>query len=143
MNTIEVAGQTYQVNEMPAMKQAHVVRRLLPLADILMDIVGNLRERPAGSVDAAGTFKAFAPLLKAIGTLSDADAEFIFQACLAATSRQQGAGWAATWPVGQTRPMFQDIGALEMYEITGRVLFDLFGKHIAAKLGADPAGAAV
>lgn len=132
MGEFTVAGQNYKSAKMDAMKQFHVSRRLAPvlagIAPLLKDLKG------------ADPLAALAPAAEAIGGISDADAEYILNACLDLCQRQQpgNIGWARVRSSGGL--MFEDIGMAEMLQIAWAVLSENLGGFFSGLPGPTSGG---
>ena len=88
---IQVSGHTYAIARLDAFKQLAVARRLGPFVTAFFDTI---------AVATGPTpFAAYEPILKAIGEMSDDDANFILNTCLGV-----------------------DITPSDMLQITGKVL---------------------
>ena len=125
----QVGGIAYRAGKMNAIKQFHVMRRLLPvLAPMLSDLQAAASE-PRGSIEAA-----LPKIAEGIAALSDENAEFVLGQCLAVVQRQraQGTGWDAIWNVGARRLMFEDIDLSAMLMIVAEVI----GENLSGFFGA-------
>lgn len=110
----EHKGVAYKVGKLDAMRQFHVVRRLAPF---LAALAGSIKPSQVGD-DMAGLLEPLAGLL---GSMSDADAEYVLMACLSAAERKQAAGgWAKV--VAGEQLMFEDIDMAAMLHIAWQVL---------------------
>lgn len=109
-----IGGHSYRAGRMDAFKQLAVARRLGPFVKAFYHAIA--------ASNGGNPIEAYQPILDAIGGMSDADAEFVLNACLATVSRQQpGGAWAPILPApGQI--MFEDITPSVMLDLTGRVL---------------------
>lgn len=112
---IQVSGHTYAIARLDAFKQLAVARRLGPFVTAFFDTI---------AVATGPTpFAAYEPILKAIGEMSDDDANFILNTCLGVVSRQAegAAGWQRILPSPGVL-QFADITPSDMLQITGKVL---------------------
>lgn len=111
----EHKGVAYKVGKLDAMRQFHVVRRLAPF---LATLAGSGIKPGQVGDDMAGLLEPLAGLL---GSMSDADAEYVLMACLSAAERKQPAGgWAKV--VGGGSLMFEDIDMAAMLHIAWQVI---------------------
>jgi hypothetical protein len=126
--TVEINGVTYSVGRLDVRKQLHVARRLAPMVGAMGGVLrhvyesgmfkigegkfdlDSLTEDSQKSVIIAGleTIETSAPLFaNAIAKMSDADADFIIDSCLAVCKRQQGKLWSPVFTNGVI--MFDDM----------------------------------
>lgn len=114
----EINGQTYQSGKMDAFKQFHVSRRLAP-------VFGGLASSASKE---AGDFSQFLqPIAEAVAQMPDTDCDYVLQACLSVTKRQQGNSWAPVYSPQAKAMMFQDIDLGAMLQITAKVIQDNLG----------------
>lgn len=110
-----VGAHSYAVARLDAFKQLAVARRLGPFVTAFFDTI---------AVAVGPTpFAAYEPILKAIGQMSDDDANFVLNTCLSVVTRQaEGAtGWQKILPAPGVL-QFADITPSDMLQITGKVL---------------------
>lgn len=119
MADFTVNGINYKSQKMPAMQQFHVARRLMPLLSGLSEAFRTGLENPEGAMEI---------IAGAITKLSDADTEYVLNACLDLTSRQDGQIWSRLR--AGNRLMFEDIGMPEMLQIVFNVLQDNFANFL-------------
>lgn len=112
-DTIEVAGNTYQVRSMTPMVEFHVARRMG--AAMIEALAEGLRQ---------GDMYPLYPEVIAWGNMSDDDAGFIVNTCMGAVMRRdaQRDTWVPAWNAGSAQPMFQDIDRKTMMQIVREVL---------------------
>jgi len=132
----EIGGNTYRSGKMDTFKQFHVSRRLVP-------ILGNV----AGAVSGEASFEDLVqPLMAGIAAMTDADCDFILEACLKVVQRQQGTNWAPIYAGTNQALMFDDIDMSVMLQIAGKVIQDnlsgFFPGKDAAKKPPAPTAAA-
>lgn len=96
MVEFQVEGLTYRTTgKLDARTQFHVARRLAPV------------------LVAMGGEDMIASVAIALGKMTDADADYVLDACLAKVQRQQGTAWASVAaPQGQIMFADMDMGAL-------------------------------
>lgn len=113
----DLNGRTYRVGKMNAFTQGHVLRRLLPLVSAFG---GSESLKTASAED---LFARLGPGLEAFARLPDPDVDFIVNACLAVVEAkiEGDRGWTKV-SAGPGRLMFEDIDAMAMYVLAGRVL---------------------
>lgn len=129
MTEVEIAGHAYRIGTMDAMTQFHIARRLAPAVITLGDAFSG---NPL-------------PLADALAQMTDANSEYIINACLAVVERKSGGGngaGAATWArlrAQNGRFMFDDIDAMTMISITIAVIKDKLGNFsVEGVLGQSP-----
>jgi hypothetical protein len=132
----DIGGNTYRSGKMDTFKQFHVSRRLVP-------ILGNV----AGAVGGEASFEDLVqPLMVGIAAMTDADCDFILEACLKVVQRQQGTTWSPIYAGSNQALMFDDIDMSVMLQIAGKVIQDnlsgFFPGKGAAKSPPSPTGAA-
>jgi hypothetical protein len=102
MSEIEIAGQAYLCGKMPARKQFHVARRLTPIIKHLTPLFAArpqiLTQDSNGALvpqfGAINIFDGIAALTDTIGEISDDDADYVIDNCLAVVKFNSGGGWA-------------------------------------------------
>lgn len=135
MTELEISGNAYRINTMPAMTQFHVMRKLGP---VLPGIVPMLAQAAAaiphegegqGEGSAMATVDGVAaiaiaaqPLLDGLAAMADADAEYVINHCLSAVMRKDtgGKSWSAVHRDGVT--MFDDIDMSSSMQLVWAVL---------------------
>ena len=148
MAEFKIHGVSYKTQRLEVRKSAHVLRRLGPILPYLTMIL-KAEKDGMPMLDAALALtdaRIGAPLMSALGKLTDADQDYILDACLATTVRhsadpdKQNGVWADVW-VAQGGMMFDDIGLFEMGTIAWHVLQDTFRPFFSAlQAVAQPAG---
>lgn len=126
MDPVRVGENNYQVGKLGAIPQFHVMRRLSGVATALGEVVGVIMR--AGGVQALlegkgpDPLESLQPMLRAIGSMTDTDSEFVIYTCLSVVSRQVpgGTGWAPVTSGNQL--MYQDIELPHMMVLIWRVL---------------------
>jgi hypothetical protein len=108
-----VGTYNYRADRLDAFKQLAVARRLGPFVTAFFDTIA-IATGPT-------PFSAYEPILKAIGQMSDDDANFILNTCLSVVSRQSGAGWQKVLAAPGTL-QFADLSPSDMLVLTGKVL---------------------
>ncbi|MDF0491601.1 hypothetical protein PX554_26150 [Sphingomonas sp. H39-1-10] len=101
-DTTEINGVTYRLAKLSALDQFHILRRIMPI------------------VGALGAKGAQEHVLAALSQLSDEDAEFVLNRCLAGATRQNGDNWARFYIDG--RLMFDDINLPTMLQLAFETL---------------------
>ncbi|QEE24525.1 hypothetical protein CS053_08430 [Rhodanobacter glycinis] len=110
----EIKGQSYRSGKMDTFKQFHVSRRLVP-------VLGGV----AGAVSGDTSFDELVqPLMHGIACMTDADCDFILEACLKVVQRQQGNAWSPIYAGANQALMFDDIDMSVMLQIAGKVIQD-------------------
>jgi hypothetical protein len=114
----EIAGNTYRAGKMPTFTQFHVSRRLAPVLSGLAVTAG----------EEAANFAAFLqPIAEAVARMSDADCDFILDACLGVVQRQQGTSWAPVYVGAKQALMFDDIDMAVMLQLAAKVIQENLG----------------
>lgn len=122
----EIGGNTYRSGKMDTFKQFHVSRRLVP-------ILGNV----AGAVSGEAKFEDLVqPLMHGIACMTDADCDFILEACLKVVQRQHGNAWAQIYAGANQALMFDDIDMSVMLQIAGKVIQDNLSGFFPGKVAA-------
>jgi hypothetical protein len=140
--SFSVAGRNYKAAPLAPKRQMHIARRLFPLlsgAFVTMiqalRISGGgkplegateeeMRRRAGGALlkllDEKGE-EMVGPFLRALGSMSDGDLDFIVDECLKVTAREVGGGWQVMMsPEGQLQ--YADLELPEMLQITWKVI---------------------
>ncbi len=104
-----IGGHNYRFGKIDARTQFHIVRRLAPTIAGLMtmaDLVGEGEASPSPG----DLLTKIEPFLQAIGAMSDTDANYILDHCLAVAQRgvEGDRGWSPVMAQGG-RLMFEDI----------------------------------
>lgn len=121
MTDFSIGEVKYQAAKLNARRQFHVVRRLLPALSGLMS-AGELAELAKGGDKTMSAL--LEPFARAVGGMSDQDADFIIDTCLSVVSRQQpGGGWAPLLAQGGGI-MFDDVDLAGLLRISFEVLKD-------------------
>jgi hypothetical protein len=125
----EIGGIKYRIGRMDTFKQFHVARRLTPVLSGLLEALKAAGLDPAKLVKGEkpadiDPLAMVEPLGRVIGALSDADAEYILNACLDVCLRDQtptgGSGWAKLRSGSVL--MFQDISLPVMLQLAWAVV---------------------
>ncbi|MGE4191787.1 MAG: phage tail assembly chaperone [Pseudodesulfovibrio sp.] len=126
---LTIKDKSYRVGRMDARRQFHVVRRLTPLLSGLTDLAA-LKSDPLA---------ALGPIAETIAAMKDQDADYIIDACLAVTERQQAAGgWAKVMQHGSL--MFEDLDMADMLRLAGACLQENLGGFFDALPQPSPPG---
>ena len=135
MSSFEIDGKAYQTASMPVMTQFHVMRRMAPvLGKMAQNMAGMVAAKQEIAAGEGSAMAAMLPLAEAVATLSDADCEFVLNACLAVTKRQEGTNWVPIWNVNAKRLQFQDINLMAMLTIAGNVLTEDLGGFLGGNV---------
>jgi hypothetical protein len=135
----EIAGQRYRAEKLDAFKQLHVSRKIAPIIPKLLPMFLKFAEQgDSMKADLAGMAEAFEPLAQALADMSDADCEYVFNACLGVVARHQQGNWASVWSGGSL--MFDDIDMGIMVQIAAKVIWDSLGGFIQGLLSNAKAG---
>lgn len=126
MSEVVIGTDTYQLGSMNAMRQFHVMRRVLGLAGALSESLQSFSGSKTGFVemlakDPAAAVAVAEPVLRALGKMSDDDAEYVIRSCLGAVRKKVGQSWSPmTAPDGQF--MFHDTPLAVVLNLTSSVL---------------------
>lgn len=115
-----VGEQRYRAGRIDVRTQFQIVRRLTPA---LIGLVGAAELFQGGATpDQTSVFAAMKPFARALADMSDADSDYILDACLRACSRAMGGdrGWAPVISSGGDL-MFEDIDLSQMMQIAFQV----------------------
>ena len=134
MTELEIGGNTYRINNMPAMTQFHVMRKLGPVLPGIVPVLAQAAaalpqadgQEDGGTMTTVDGVAAIAmaarPLLDGLAAMADADAEYVINHCLSAVMRRDpgGKSWNAVSRDGVT--MFDDIDLMTSMQIVWAVL---------------------
>ena len=134
MAELEIGGNTYRINSMPAMTQFHVMRKLGPVLPGIVPVLAQAAaalpqadgQEDGGAMTTVDGVAAIAmaaqPLLDGLASMADADAEYVINHCLSAVMRRDAGGksWSAVHRDGVT--MFDDIDLMTSMQIVWAVL---------------------
>ena len=152
MTELEIGGNTYRINSMPAMTQFHVMRKLGPvlpgIVPVLAQAATTLPQGDSQEADGAmatvdgvaAIAMAAQPLLDGLASMADADAEYVINHCLSAVMRRDAGGksWSAVHRDGVT--MFDDIDLMASMHLIWAVLRENYtGFFRAASTALAPA----
>lgn len=123
---VTVGGVEYQIGRMNAMRQFHVLRRVMGAASSIGEALQIMETRGVGLTqladeDPADLIAALAPVLRSLAGMPDADVEYVIGNCLSCVHRKTGKSWSPmTTPDCQI--MFQDVQMPHLLQLTARVL---------------------
>ena len=152
MTELEIGGNTYRINSMPAMTQFHVMRKLGPVLPGIVPVLAQAAaalpqandQEDGGAMTTVDGVAAIAmaarPLLDGLAAMADADAEYVINHCLSAVMRRDSGGksWNAVSRDGVT--MFDDIDLMASMQIVWAVLRENYtGFFRAASTALAPA----
>ena len=134
MTELEIGGNTYRINSMPAMTQFHVMRKLGPVLPGIVPVLAQAAaalpqadgQEDGGAMTTVDGVAAIAmaarPLLDGLAAMADADAEYVINHCLSAVMRRDpgGKSWNAVSRDGVT--MFDDIDLMASMQLVWAVL---------------------
>lgn len=124
-STTVINGDTYRIGTLSAIKQFHLVRRIVPLAAKGSEGLLALQSAKPGS--SAKDFAALlVPLIDEVAKMPDEEAEYVIFTCLGVVSREvTGGGFA---------PMLDRNGHLMYQDLTMEVMLQLVGAVIKGNL---------
>ena len=152
MTELEIGGNAYRINSMPAMTQFHVMRKLGPVLPGIVPVLAQAAaalpqadgQEDGGTMTTVDGVAAIAmaarPLLDGLAAMADADAEYVINHCLSAVMRRDhgGKSWNAVSRDGVT--MFDDIDLMTSMQIVWAVLRENYtGFFRAASTALAPA----
>jgi hypothetical protein len=152
MTELEIGGNAYRINNMPAMTQFHVMRKLGPVLPGIVPVLAQAAaalpqadgQEDGGAMTTVDGVAAIAmaacPLLDGLAAMADADAEYVINHCLSAVMRRDSGGksWSAVSRDGVT--MFDDIDLMTSMQIVWAVLRENYtGFFRAASTALAPA----
>ena len=124
MNEFELDEVVYRNGKMAPMTQFQVTRRLLPILSQVKTLTAAF-----ASKDEKLQEEAFGAAAKALAALTDADTEFVINACMDLVERQNDKGsWNKIWNPHVMRPQFDDIDMPVMLQLVTSVLQSEFTK---------------
>ena len=121
--TIEINGNTYRINRLPAMQSMHIDRklarvlpRLLPLLLALLKTQGGAPEDGESghaadpmamlSMDTTMLAEAAQPLADALADMPNDDMEYVVNTLMSQVMMKQGNSWASAWSADTGDTMF-------------------------------------
>lgn len=110
MAEFQVNGETYAVNRLSASVKFHLSRKAFPLFKAMRQAAFE----HAGKEPKEVTYAMFDSMAEAWSVMSESDANFILDTCLAAVQRKQGDNWARLW-VNKSL-MFEDAGSPDVMQ---------------------------
>ena len=152
MTELEIGGNTYRINSMPAMTQFHVMRKLGPVLPGIVPVLAQAAaalpqadgQEDGGAMTTVDGVAAIAmaaqPLLDGLASMADADAEYVINHCLSAVMRRDAGGksWSAVHRDGVA--MFDDIDLMASMHLVWAVLRENYtGFFRAASTALAPA----
>lgn len=138
---IEVGGNAYITRPLTARQQRNLTRRLVPLLTAGEPIIGLMKTVGLELSSSVDTFMAAAgPLARAIGDMSDADSDFIFETCLNACQRKVSGG-VQRIITANGELVFADIQLAQQLQLTFYILKENLADFFSAGLGQSSTGA--
>lgn len=150
MIEFEIAGHGYRSASMPLRTQFHVTRRLAPVLGAIGPLVKGidfraLKDDPVAQVALFDRVleHVLPGIAETIAAMSDADSDYVINACLQACERRQAVGGWARVMVGSAI-MFADLTLPAMMQITYRIMQDTIGPFFGGPPSpSDPAAGQV
>jgi hypothetical protein len=138
----DIGGHTYRIyTRLSAEAQFHVGRRLLKalapassqVITLLPSVLASLKKGQLPNDLNLEPAKLLAPVMEALGSMSDEDSEYIIHNCLSVVQRQSDSGpsWTVVWQPG-TGYRFQDLELPALLTLTGRVIQEQFSRFFTA-----------
>lgn len=110
---VEINGQKYRIGRMDVRKQLHVSRRLGPA---MLGLLASSQMKGFNLTAMIG------PSVDALSKMSDEDTDYVIDQCLGVVQREQANGQWAPIRASHGGLMFQDIGLMQMLNLTRAVL---------------------
>jgi hypothetical protein len=138
----QVGEHTYRTTrKLNVFVQDKLIRRLSPplsgAAPALVDIAAAMGGKDLDKIALADllgkdVLDGLGPIAKALASVPDEDADFIFSTCLGVVTRRQpgGTGWSPVMSSGGL--MFDDLGLMDMYQLAWRVLSENLSSFFAS-----------
>lgn len=122
---VEIEGATYRIGKIPARDQFHLARKLAPM---IGSMIGEKGEH------------ALLPFFKAIGEMTEADADFLLFGLLKVVTKKldNGLGWAPL--TNGTFVMYGDLGLDTITQIAWESFNHNFASFLAGLRGAGNPG---
>jgi hypothetical protein len=98
----ELNGESYKASKLPARKQFHIARRLMP-------VIGQL----VGAGKGGSEMETLANFCNGISSLSDEEADYVLFGLLASVQRKQPSGLGYAKIVAEQNVMFEDINNMK------------------------------
>jgi len=119
---VEISGNVFVISRLPARKQLHIARRLLPVAESLIPLL-------ASSGDRVNFFDAIGAMADTVGKLPDEEVDYIIDHCMEAVKIKSGMGLhnVVTMTPQGARPMFEEIDDMS---IQLRLVFEVIKENL-------------
>jgi hypothetical protein len=147
MSEKTINGTTYKIGQLPARTQWNVARRVMPLLEGVAPAIGEILKNRSTSPDPDGGTQSVTPpvdwlalgtacvgpLTKALSNLSDAESDYVINACLSVVTRPNAnnSAWVK-FSTAAGQPMFQDDNDLRVImPLVGAVLWENVGSFLA------------
>lgn len=142
MREVTIAGQTYRVDRLDALKQFHIARRLAPvLTEAGPVLLAALKASRGGGLPSdEEALLLFEPMAKAIAALSDQDSETVIQLCMGAVKRKVDTSWAAVMSGKQM--MYSDIELPHLMQLVIAVIQENLANFMPASGSTSATGPA-
>jgi len=125
-------GVQYRTKKLDARRAFHVSRRVAPVimqADVLLVLKEAVDSKLSGALAMA---QAAGPIVKHLAELSEADCDYVLDACLAAVYRLDKTVWQPLWNAQANRMMYEDLSMPQLLQITYQVLQENLGDFFTA-----------
>jgi hypothetical protein len=124
MAELEINGVSYRTGRLTPMLQFHVMRRLAPLLSGIGEAIkvaesSQKIDETARATVVDALLKTAAPIVDAIGSMDDQQAEYVINTCLSVVERKDHGAWAHVQTPTATGPilMFPDIDLPVMLQL--------------------------
>jgi hypothetical protein len=134
MATFTIKARTYHSTKLGAVKQAHLMRRLLPLVASLANLgklnlkalAATAQAAPGATADLARD--AIMPIANALAELSDENFNYILDMCLGQIKRDEGEGvnvrQVVIWNRAAQALQYEDIDLPDMLQMCGQIIME-------------------
>jgi hypothetical protein len=146
MSVFTIKARVYHSTKLGAIKQAHLMRRLLPLVASLTNLgklnikalAASAQAAPGATADVARD--AIMPIANAIAELSDEQFNYIIDLCMGQVRREEGEGanirQVQIWNRAAQALQYEDIDLPVMLQICGEVIMENLAGFLPA--GSSP-----
>lgn len=135
MKLTTVSGVEYSLGRLDAMKQFHVVRRVVPIMVETGVSIADLSKIGSSLDDESTMLRVMGVAMKAVSKMTDEDVEYVINACLAVVSRRTGDVMAPV--MSGAHRMFADMDMAILIQLTVEVLKENLAGFFTTASGAS------
>jgi hypothetical protein len=142
MTEIAIGENVFRIGKLNAIQQLHVSRKIAPVLPKILPamvaskaLMGSLSEE---NPDLEGLSSMLSPVAEALASMPDADAEYVFNACLSVVQLQQGNAYVAIWNPDTQRSQFDFIDFFLMIRLVVHVIWGSLGNFTKGFLAPAP-----